>query len=173
MEGKRCFTYCGDDRCDCGARDYEPGVIPPEGWKPSNADRAPPASPQSPVAGDLVERLRSSAQAFRDYPIFTGDGDPVFLKVQADELDEAAQALSTLASERDTMEIETATWLDLADEAYGRIAKLKKGLANLLLQVGTNGCVRMKASAGAEDAWDRAVAEARDALHSDGGWNGR
>jgi hypothetical protein len=41
----------------------------------------------------LVERLRSSAAAFRENCVFTSDGDGVLLTVQADECDEAADAL--------------------------------------------------------------------------------
>lgn len=41
----------------------------------------------------LIARLKSSAEAFRKYPIYNADGDPVRLTVQADELDEAATAL--------------------------------------------------------------------------------
>ncbi|MBC7168761.1 hypothetical protein [Phenylobacterium sp.] len=42
----------------------------------------------------LIERLKSSAAAFRAHPIYTADGDPVRLTVQADEMDEAAEALT-------------------------------------------------------------------------------
>ena len=38
----------------------------------------------------LCERLTTSAAAFRKHPIYTSDGDPVLLTVQADELDAAA-----------------------------------------------------------------------------------
>jgi NTP pyrophosphatase (non-canonical NTP hydrolase) len=44
------------------------------------------------MSDPLVERLRSSAEAFRKYPVFTADGDPVLLTVQADELEEDARA---------------------------------------------------------------------------------
>lgn len=40
--------------------------------------------------------LRESATAFREYPIYTFDGDPVILTVQADELDRAADVIEAL-----------------------------------------------------------------------------
>ena len=47
----------------------------------------------------LVERLKSSAEAFRRYPVYTVDGDAVKLTVQADEADEAAARITELEGE--------------------------------------------------------------------------
>lgn len=44
----------------------------------------------------LVERLKSSAEAFRRYPVYTVDGDAVKLTVQADEAEEAAARITEL-----------------------------------------------------------------------------
>jgi Ni,Fe-hydrogenase III large subunit len=44
----------------------------------------------------IVERLRSSAKAFRENSVFTSDGDEVRLGVQADECVEAAALIEEL-----------------------------------------------------------------------------
>ena len=41
---------------------------------------------------ELIERLRSSAKAFRENTVYDSEGDPLRLIVQADECDEAAAA---------------------------------------------------------------------------------
>ncbi len=73
-----------------------------------------PDAPQE-EAKALVERLTSSAEAFRRYPIFTADGDPVLLTVQADELAEAAAEITRLTDERDA--------LRAANERMGRLGR--------------------------------------------------
>lgn len=45
-------------------------------------------------APNICERLRSSAQAFRENSVFDSEGDEVRLIIQADECDEAADAIS-------------------------------------------------------------------------------
>lgn len=45
---------------------------------------------------DLKARLRSSAKAFRENTVYDSEGDPLRLIVQADECDEAAQAITDL-----------------------------------------------------------------------------
>jgi len=45
---------------------------------------------------DLKERLKESAAAFRQHPIYTLDGEAVYLTVQADELDEALARIEQL-----------------------------------------------------------------------------
>jgi hypothetical protein len=47
----------------------------------------------------LIERLRSSAKAFRENTVYDSVGDPLRLIVQADECDEAAAMLETLLTE--------------------------------------------------------------------------
>jgi hypothetical protein len=47
---------------------------------------------------DLIERLRSSATAFRENTVYDSEGDSVRLIVQADECDEAADRIATLAT---------------------------------------------------------------------------
>lgn len=49
------------------------------------------------VTQSLIKRLRTSAAAFREHPVYSQDGDPVFLHVQAAELGEAADALALSA----------------------------------------------------------------------------
>lgn len=52
---------------------------------------------------DLEARLRSSAKAFRENTVYDSEGDPLRLIVQADESDEAADALTALKAERDAL----------------------------------------------------------------------
>lgn len=47
----------------------------------------------------LIERLRSSAAAFRENSVFDSEGDEVRLTVQARECDEAAAALEAAVEE--------------------------------------------------------------------------
>ena len=47
----------------------------------------------------LLEGLRGSAKAFRDYPVYNSEGDGAFLTVQADEADQAAAAIEALTTE--------------------------------------------------------------------------
>ena len=57
-----------------------------------------------PLTGDeagLVDRLRSSAKAFRENTVYDSEGDPLRLIVQADEADEAADTITRLIAERD------------------------------------------------------------------------
>ena len=51
----------------------------------------------TPEDAALCERLKSSAKAFRAYPVYDSDGDPVRLIVQADESDQAAAAIERLS----------------------------------------------------------------------------
>lgn len=53
----------------------------------------------------IVERLNSSAKAFRDHPIYTADGDPVKLTVQAQELEEAASRITEQADENEKLRL--------------------------------------------------------------------
>lgn len=46
--------------------------------------------------GDLVERLRSSAKAFREHSVYDSEGDEVRLIAQAEECDEAASEIERL-----------------------------------------------------------------------------
>jgi hypothetical protein len=46
-----------------------------------------------------LEALRSSAKAFRDYPVCDSGGDPVYLTAQADELDAAADEIEALRAQ--------------------------------------------------------------------------
>jgi len=48
----------------------------------------------------LAAKLGESAAAFREHPIYTQDGDPVRLAVQADELDQAANRIRELSAEK-------------------------------------------------------------------------
>lgn len=57
--------------------------------------------PLPPEGGDLLARLKSSAKAFRENTVYTDDGDPIRLGVQADEMDEAACEIERLTRERD------------------------------------------------------------------------
>ncbi len=59
---------------------------------------------------DLVERLRSSAKAFRKHPIYNQDGDGCYLTVQAEECDQAAAILQRI--------------LDPSDEDVEMVARL-------------------------------------------------
>jgi hypothetical protein len=47
----------------------------------------------------LIERLRSSAKAFRENPVYDSAGDGCFLSAQALECEEAASALSASQAE--------------------------------------------------------------------------
>lgn len=62
----------------------------------ATANMVPRAVPDEYVR--LVERLRSSAKAFRENTVYDSEGDPIRLIVQADEDDEAATALESLVS---------------------------------------------------------------------------
>lgn len=67
MEGKRRFTYCGDDKCDCDLRDLGKNIIPKEGWKPVTS--GPSVSPQMSEAADLkalLERVKAASGADRE-----------------------------------------------------------------------------------------------------------
>ena len=64
---------------------------------------------------ELIEKLRSSAKAFREHPIYTQDGDGAYLTVQAAEMEEAAARLAALAAQpseavRDSRGIFTSGW---------------------------------------------------------------
>lgn len=67
------------------------------------AESGPPAE-----GGELIAKgkglcglLESSAKAFRENPVYSGDGDPVFLVVQAAEMAEAAAHIRTLEAENE------------------------------------------------------------------------
>ena len=51
----------------------------------------------------LVERLRSSAKAFREHTVYDSEGDPLRLIVQADECDEAATRIADLETQLKTV----------------------------------------------------------------------
>ena len=53
---------------------------------------------------DLIERLKSSAKAFRENTVYDSEGDPLRLIVQADECDEAASELTALRAKLDVAE---------------------------------------------------------------------
>ena len=59
---------------------------------------------------DLIERLKSSAKAFRENTVYDSEGDPLRLIVQADECDEAAAALTEANAKMEKMRAE----LDMA-----------------------------------------------------------
>jgi hypothetical protein len=73
--------------------------------------------PANPVAGGLVERLRSSAKAFRENTVYDSEGDPLRLIVQADEFDEAADALEALSREQNAWATERQQLLDALAQA--------------------------------------------------------
>lgn len=52
-----------------------------------------------PETPSLIERLRSSAKALRENPVYDSEGDGMLLTVQADELDEAARQIETLRAQ--------------------------------------------------------------------------
>ena len=51
----------------------------------------------------LVERLKSSAKAFRENTVYDSEGDPIRLLVQADECDEAADRITALEAENERL----------------------------------------------------------------------
>lgn len=51
---KRCFTYCGDDKCDCPARGFDAFLAVSADKANDAGDKAPRASPASP-AGETVK----------------------------------------------------------------------------------------------------------------------
>lgn len=48
---------------------------------------------------ELVEQLLSSAEAFRNHNVYTSDGEPIRLIVQAEECKKAADRIATLEAE--------------------------------------------------------------------------
>lgn len=70
----------------------------------------------------LVERLKSSAEAFRRYPVYTVDGDAVKLKVQADEAEEVAARITELEGDLKAAFREISKLAREAGEATGRLA---------------------------------------------------
>jgi len=72
----------------------------------------------------MVERLRSSAKAFRENDIYTQDGDPVRLTVQAAELDDAADLLASQAQTIAALRSAATSALAVIDtDEYPRIVK--------------------------------------------------
>jgi hypothetical protein len=61
----------------------------------------------------LVERLRSSAQAFRDHTLYDSEGDALRLGVQADEMLEAAERILALES---TLGWHRSRWREVSDD---------------------------------------------------------
>jgi hypothetical protein len=70
----------------------------------------------------LVKRLGESEKAFRDHPVYTMDGDPVRLIVQADEIGEAQQAITDLSADLAALTSENAN-LRLQAESWAMEAK--------------------------------------------------
>lgn len=60
--------------------------------------RAPGSAMDGETAA-FVEKLRSSAKAFRENPIYDQDGDGAYLTVQADECEQAASLIEALAAQ--------------------------------------------------------------------------
>ena len=75
----------------------------------------------SQQAPSLVERLKSSAEAFRRYPVYTVDGDAVKLTAQADEADEAAARITELEGDLKAALREISKLAREAGEAKGRL----------------------------------------------------
>jgi len=61
---------------------------------------------------DLIERLRSSAKAFRENTVYTSDGDAILLGVQAEECEQAADRVAALEAENVRLREALTTILD-------------------------------------------------------------
>ncbi|MFA5580540.1 MAG: hypothetical protein WDA25_01150 [Paracoccaceae bacterium] len=105
-------------------------------------------------ADKLVERLRSSAHAFREHNVYTQDGDAVRLTVQADEMGAAADLIERQAAEIERLRealvpfAEMAKWLD--DASHRRDAIYCGGVPGLRCEVTQHDYHRARAALAGE-----------------------
>jgi hypothetical protein len=77
-----------------------------------------------------LKALRSSAKAFRDYPVRDSGGDPVYLTERADELDAAAAEIEVLRAQVAVMR---GALLKLEAMCIGPLTPMSEGDTRLIL----------------------------------------